>query len=91
LTGSSHAFEASSFFNADGPPPDIGQSFMLIDPDHFAGPAFANRLEVLLSAIGEQPGTRVPGVRRLDLRKQHTRDGIEVEDGLLDTLRRRAA
>ena len=49
LTGSSYAYEASSFFNADGPPPDIGQSFMLIDPDHFAGPAFANRLEVLLS------------------------------------------
>lgn len=91
LTGSSYAFEASSFFSADGPPPDIGQSFLLIDPAHFAGAAFAGRLETLLSAIAEQPGTRVPGARRLQLREQNTRDGIEVDDALLVEIRRRAA
>lgn len=90
LTGSSYAYEASSFFHADGPPPDIGQSFLLIDPSHFAGPGFGTRLEALLAAIGEQPGTRIPGARRQQLRTDNARDDIDVDDALLAEIRRRA-
>lgn len=90
LTGSSYAFEASSFFNADGPPPDIGQSFLLIDPGPLAGPGFGARLETLLTAISDQPGTRLPGIRRRAEREQRIAAGIEVDETLLAEIRRRA-
>ncbi|MDA3919369.1 MAG: Ldh family oxidoreductase [Salinisphaera sp.] len=90
LTGSSYAFEASSFFNADGPPPDIGQSFLLIDPGPLAGPGFGARLETLLTAISDQPGTRLPGLRRRVEREQRITAGIEVDETLLAEIRRRA-
>src|SRR6185312_11085392 len=45
LTGSHFGFEASSFFEADGPAPRVGQLFLALDPRTFAGPGFADRLE----------------------------------------------
>ncbi|GAB3672378.1 Ldh family oxidoreductase [Salinisphaera aquimarina] len=90
LTGSSYGYEASSFFEAEGAPPDIGQSFMLIDPERIAGPAFGARLELLLTAIAEQPGARIPGARRHQTRAETARDGVEISTALLSELRRRA-
>ncbi|MGB7756519.1 MAG: Ldh family oxidoreductase [Salinisphaera sp.] len=90
LTGSSYAFEASSFFNADGSPPNIGQCFWLIDPNRLAGPGFAARLEVLLAAISDQPGARIPGVRRQELRAGHQEKGLEIKDALMADIRQRA-
>jgi (2R)-3-sulfolactate dehydrogenase (NADP+) len=37
-----------------------------------------------------QPGTRLPGDRRLAAREQARRDGIRIEETLLADLRRRA-
>ena len=37
LTGAHFGFEASSFFDADGPPPGVGQLLVAIDPAAFAG------------------------------------------------------
>jgi (2R)-3-sulfolactate dehydrogenase (NADP+) len=90
LTGSGYAFEAGSFFDNAGSPPNIGQSFMLIDPSRFAGANFAARLEVLLAAIGEQSGTRIPGVRRRQLRDKSLEAGVEIDDNRLATIRKRA-
>jgi (2R)-3-sulfolactate dehydrogenase (NADP+) len=90
LTGSGYAFEASSFFDNEGSPPNIGQSFILIDPSRFAGANFAARLDVLLTAIGEQSGTRIPGVRRRQLRDERIQTGIEIDDHLSAAIRRRA-
>jgi (2R)-3-sulfolactate dehydrogenase (NADP+) len=91
LTASNYGFEASSFFDAKGPPPRVGQFFLLIDPQRFAGPAFGTRLEALLGAILAQPGTRLPGERRLKLRAASVKDGIKVPADLLADLRKRAA
>ncbi|KEZ78665.1 Ldh family oxidoreductase [Salinisphaera hydrothermalis] len=90
LTGSSYAFEASSFFNADGPPPNIGQCFWLIDPSRLAGAEFAARLEVLFAAIANQSGARLPGVRRHELRAANEQKGVEIADSLIAEIRRRA-
>lgn len=49
LTGSNHAFEASSFFEAEGPAPGIGQSFILISPTR-VNPDFPHTLERLTPA-----------------------------------------
>jgi (2R)-3-sulfolactate dehydrogenase (NADP+) len=90
LVGAQFGYEASSFFDAKGGPPRVGQFFILIDPQRFAGAAFAARVEALCAAILAEPGTRLPGERRIKLRERAMRDGIEVPDALLADLRRRA-
>src|SRR5262249_9118776 len=46
LTCSQFGFEASSFFEAEGAPPHVGQLFLVIDPSVFA-PNFASRVAAL--------------------------------------------
>lgn len=82
VPGASLAFEASSFFTADGPPPDVGQMLIGIHADPVSGGAFTQRLETLLYAIIEQPGTRLPGDRRLELRKTVLTTGLSIPENL---------
>jgi (2R)-3-sulfolactate dehydrogenase (NADP+) len=90
LTGGQFGFEASSFFTADGPPPRIGQLFLLLDPERLGGADFTARLEVLLGAILAQPGTRLPGDRRLAIRARAEREGIVIDGKLHAELLNRA-
>ncbi|MBI3708923.1 MAG: Ldh family oxidoreductase [Proteobacteria bacterium] len=90
LTGSQFGYEASSFFDAKGPPPRVGQFFLAIDPLRIAGPSFAPRVDALLAAIVAQPGTRLPGDRRLKLRAAARRGGIAVPAALHADLTARA-
>ncbi len=83
LIGANHAFEASSFFTADGPPPGVGQFLLAIDPKPLSGGTFADRLEVLIGAVEGQEGTRLPGSRRLTNRAAAARDGIEIPAAIL--------
>lgn len=90
LTGANHAYEASSFFEASGDAPGVGQLFIIIDPRSFHA-GFATRLEALFHAVLDQGNTRLPGDRRKALRVKHMRDGVVLQDALLADLRRRAA
>ncbi len=90
LTGSNYAFEASSFFAAEGPPPRVGQFFIVIDPSAFSGADFAERVTALVREIDSQDGTRLPGARRVALREQAARDGVTIAAALADNLRSRA-
>jgi (2R)-3-sulfolactate dehydrogenase (NADP+) len=90
LTGAHFGYEASSFFDAKGPPPRIGQFFFVIDPMRFGGMGFAARVGELGKAILDQPGTRLPGERRLKLRAKAEAEGITVPPELLADLQRRA-
>ncbi|HEX5080116.1 MAG TPA: Ldh family oxidoreductase, partial [Geminicoccaceae bacterium] len=87
LTGAHFAAEASSFFDDRGPPPGVGQFLIALDPGPFSDGTFADRLEVLLGAIEAEPGARLPGARRLALRRKAAADGIEVPAALLGRLR----
>lgn len=89
LTGSHYAFEASSFFEAEGPSPGIGQSFILIDPTPF-NHEFPAKLETLCAHILDQSGARLPGARRMASRRAHCSEGIELADMLYEDLMRRA-
>src|SRR3546814_5911381 len=64
LTASNFGYEASSFFTGEGAPPRVGQFLIVIDPGPFSQGGFLDRLEDLLAAILEQPGTRLPGDRK---------------------------
>lgn len=79
LVGTHFAFQASSFLDDKGGPPDTGQLILAIDPASMGGNWFAERMRLLAHAIEEQPGTRLPGVRRLGLRARARAEGIEVE------------
>ena len=86
LTGSSFSFEASSFGGNVGGPPNVGQTFLVIDPSASAGPAFAERVEVELSAMTSHPGVRLPGGRRSEHRITAAAQGVEVPDELFALL-----
>ena len=87
LTGASLAIEASSLFTPDGPPPCLGQSFLVMDPAASAGANFLDRVEQLLGFISDQPGARLPGDRRIGLsRAASERNSIDLPEDLLAQL-----
>ena len=88
LTGATLAIEASSLFTPDGPAPRLGQSFLIMDPAATAGASFVDRVEQLLTFITDQPGTRLPGDRRIGLSQQARQsNSINLPDDLLAELR----
>ena len=88
LNGANHGFEASSFFDAEGPAPSIGQTFLLFDPKRL-NPDFPAHFEKLCGHILGQEGTRLPGDRRSQLRTQNRTRGIELPDSLYEDLLKR--
>jgi (2R)-3-sulfolactate dehydrogenase (NADP+) len=78
LVGAHFGFQASSFLDDKGGPPDTGQLILAIDPHAMGGNWFDERMRALAHAIEEQEGTRLPGVRRLTLREKARTEGIEM-------------
>ncbi len=85
LTGAHFGFEASSFLDAEGPPPNVGQLIVAIDPAAF-GPGFMARMSVLMTAMASEPGVRPPGATRIANRQKAERDGLNVSPAMIDEL-----
>ena len=84
VTGATLSLSASSFFDAEGPPPDVGQLLIAIDPGALGGrPALDQRIEALVEAIAADTGARLPGARRIDLRQAASRDGLVLDARLV--------
>ncbi|MSU90438.1 Ldh family oxidoreductase [Rhodobacteraceae bacterium 2CG4] len=83
LTAANHSHEASSFFDAEGDPPGVGQLIVAFDVSRASGGSFAGRIEQLLGEIAAQGGARIPGTRRLAARAACRRDGVAVPAHLL--------
>lgn len=83
LVGAHFGFQASSFLDADGGPPDTGQLILAIDPHAMGGNWFDERMRALVHAIEAQEGTRLPGVRRLTLRAKARAEGIDMPEEML--------
>ncbi len=90
LTRSHFGFEASSFFDAKGQPPGIGQLFLAFDIERFGGDSVLDRIDTLCQAIESDPGARLPGARRFADRKRISKSGIAVPDPLYEEMQRRA-
>jgi (2R)-3-sulfolactate dehydrogenase (NADP+) len=93
LTGANYGYEASSFFDADGKPPHVGQMMIAIDPgatvDVYTGNGYAGRIETLISQIKSQPGTHIPGAHREAKRREARHQGVQISaqlHGQLTTL-----
>ena len=82
LTGANPSYDATSFFDAEGAPPGVGQTIIAFSPDA-AAPGFSARLEGLLHTILAQDGTRLPGMSRHAKREDAASHGIDVPDHLL--------
>ncbi len=90
LTRSQFGFESSSFFDDKGPPPGIGQLFLIFDLNTFGGDRVLERIETLCEEIQTDPGARLPGTRRFAERERIAKSGIAVPDELYQELLRRA-
>ncbi|HVW92533.1 MAG TPA: Ldh family oxidoreductase [Devosia sp.] len=82
LTGAHFASEASSFFDAEGAPPGVGQLIIAIDPALFGAGNVVARFGHMAEAIAGMDGARVPGRRRQALRREMLAHGIPVDDQL---------
>ena len=87
LTAGAFGWEASSFFDAEGAPPDMGHLFIAIDPGPTSGGAFASRMATLAAAMAAEPEVRLPGSRRLAARSRARTEGITVPPALLAEIR----
>ncbi len=90
LTGAAFSHEASSFFEAEGVPPNVGQVMMMIDPSampHLAAGQFTERLSQFAEIITED-GARLPGSGISQRRDDAKANGIAIDDeiwqGILD-------
>ena len=87
ITGANFGFEASSFFEAEGAPPGVGHLLIAIDPAGLSGDGFSDRLEVLISAMLGQPGTRLPGSGKSGRRERAHQDGLSIPEALFEDLK----
>jgi (2R)-3-sulfolactate dehydrogenase (NADP+) len=89
LTGAAFSFENDTYFEP-GNKPRIGHAILAIDPEALAGPAFFDRLEVMIAHMLEEDGVRLPGARRHCAVAAAQEHGIEVPQALVDELERLA-
>jgi (2R)-3-sulfolactate dehydrogenase (NADP+) len=88
LSGAAYGFESDSFFTDAGRPTRIGQAMLAIDPSALAGnDAYLDRVEVMVAAMLEDTGVRLPGERRVRQRERAAREGVSVPPELLAKIR----
>jgi (2R)-3-sulfolactate dehydrogenase (NADP+) len=83
LTGANFATEARSFLDAEGAPSGTGQLILCFDPGAFGGADYLQRFEGFATGIEAEPGSRLPGTRRLSARRKAAAEGLSVSDTLL--------
>ena len=82
LTGSHFGFEASSFFEAEGDAPNVGQTIIAIDPEVFSGGAYFARMATLMNEADSEKGVRLPGTSRIDRRANAAEHGLTIPEEL---------
>jgi len=90
LTGAALAFENDSYFEP-GNAPRIGHTLIAIDPGATAGSSvYFERVETLVEAMLSDPGVRLPGDRRHQVRALAAREGVDIPDALYRQLQQLA-
>ena len=84
LIGANFAFEADSFLDANGNPPNVGQILIMIDPTSFVTkPSYLNRVGEMMRAINDQDNTYIPGSNRFFLREKAKKGGLSVNSKII--------
>ena len=87
VTGSAFGWEASSFFDDKGGPPNMGHVLIAIDADRLSAGAFDSRMSALLEALSAEPDARLPGTRRLANRARAAAEGVTITPALHEEIR----
>jgi (2R)-3-sulfolactate dehydrogenase (NADP+) len=87
LTGANYAFEASSLFDDQGPPPALGHTIIAINPAAMSASNTAERLVLLAGAITADPNARLPGRRGQTARRDAIVNGLTVDDEVIAAIR----
>lgn len=64
MTGSVNSLDVKGLKAPEGPPHDLGQFYIILDPEVFAGADFWERLARVSGAVDAQEGARLPGSKR---------------------------
>jgi (2R)-3-sulfolactate dehydrogenase (NADP+) len=91
LAGANFSYQASSLFEPEGPPPELGHTIIAIDPDAANGGGTAARMAGLAEEMGKQDGVRLPGRRGRSLRAEAIRLGLEIEDDVIAAIHKLSA
>ena len=76
LTGCRLSVDVPPLKSPEGEPHDLGQFYVVIDPDSYSGRTFHDRLAALAESISSQEGARLPGAGR------RPSDPVDVEDSV---------
>ncbi|MAU46356.1 MAG: sulfolactate dehydrogenase [Yangia sp.] len=82
LTGGRFGYEATSFFDDKGGPPETGQLIIAIDPGAF-GPGALERFAAMAAMIEGMDGARLPGRRRQQTASDLAEAGIPIDSAFL--------
>lgn len=74
MTGSRRSVDVPPLKTPEGPPHDLGQFYLVIDPGAYSGDGFYENLAGLAESIESQSGARLPGANRV------APAAVEVED-----------
>jgi (2R)-3-sulfolactate dehydrogenase (NADP+) len=88
LTGANFAYQATSFFTADGAAPQTGQLIIALAPEVLGGAGTADHLTSLAATVEAEPGARLPGTRRLQQRRAAAEHGLDVPQALVEEIER---
>ena len=87
VTGSAFGWEASSFFDDRGGPPNLGHVFIALDPGRLSAGGYESRMATIIDAIAVEPGVRLPGTRRLASRARAAAEGVTITPALHEEIR----
>ena len=65
---------------------NLGQFFMAIDPQQFAGEGFAQRMQAYLQEYQGQYGGYIPGSSRMHQRRLHSEQGVAVDSAVIEAI-----
>ena len=88
LAGARRGPEMGSFMDNDGKPIGCGQFFIALAPKVFSGGLFDQQIRALVASIKAQDGARLPNARREANRKRFLKEGLAIECGLYERLKR---
>ena len=84
ITGANFAYEADSFLDANGKPPNVGQLLIIIDPEIMGSKKrFFNKITSIMESILAQEGTHIPGSNRFKLREKAAKEGLNINQKIL--------
>ncbi|MEO0820577.1 MAG: Ldh family oxidoreductase [Pseudomonadota bacterium] len=86
VVGEAFSFQAGERGPRDGGPPVGGEFLLAIDPGRFGhGTDWIDRAETFFQALLAQPGTRLPGARRHEVRAHSLAHGVRIRRALHET------